>query len=128
MAPDGRAARRPLARFGRPAGVGPGRTYYTGVDIGSYPIDIGRGSGTFPVRTQSFASPTGQGVLEIRPQDMRGLVVIFNDESVLRLDEDDLSAPVVRIDVTQYLVAGINQVRYVPLDRNAVATVVVIVD
>lgn len=80
------------------------------------------------MRTQSFASPTGQGVLEIRPQDMRGLVVIFNDESVLRLDEDDLSAPVVRIDVTQYLVAGINQVRYVPLDRNAVATVVVIVD
>ncbi len=103
--------------------------YYTGVDIGSYPIDIGRAPGTGPpTLRQLFVSPTGQGTLEIRAQGMAGLRVHINDNYDLALSAADLAEPVVHIDVTPYLVVGTNVVQYNPVGRNGTATVLVIVD
>jgi stage II sporulation protein D len=105
------------------------KAYYTGVDIGSYPIDIGRvpGSGP-PTLRQRFVSPSGSGVLEIRPQGLKGLRVHFNETWDLALKEEDLAEDVVRVDVTPYLVAGENLVQFNPVGRSGQATVLVIVE
>jgi SpoIID/LytB domain protein len=104
-------------------------TYYTGVDIGSYPIDIGRTPVAGPpTLRQLFVSPTGQGTLEVRAQGMDGLRVHINDNYDLALSAADLAEPVVRIDVTPYLVTGANVVQYNPVGQNGTATVLVIVD
>jgi SpoIID/LytB domain protein len=103
--------------------------YYTGVDVGSFPIDIGRepGSGP-PTLRQWFQAPTGQGTLEIRAQDLKGLVVHVNEQFDIVLREDDLAAEVVRVDLASYLVAGLNVVQYNPVGRRGSATVSVVVD
>jgi peptidoglycan hydrolase-like amidase len=105
------------------------KAYYTGVDVGSYPIDIGRepGSGS-PTLRQQFVSPTGGGTLVIRPQGLKGLRVHFNETDDLVLDEADLASEVVSIDVTAYLLPGENVVQYNPVGRDGKATVLVIVD
>ena len=92
--------------------------FYTGVDVGSFPIDIGRepGSGP-PTLRQWFQAPTGQGTLEIRAQDLKGLVVHVNEQFDIVLREDDLAAEVVRVDLASYLVAGLNVVQYNPVGR-----------
>lgn len=103
--------------------------YYTGIDVGSYPIDIGRGpDGGPPTKRQFFVSPSGQGILEIRAQGMNGLGVVFNETHDIQFSAADLGEPVVRIDVTPYLRAGANVVQYNPVGHDGTATVVVIVD
>jgi len=55
------------------------KAYYTGVDVGSYPIDIGREpGGGLPTRRQHFAAPTQRGTLVIRPEGLKGLRVHIN--------------------------------------------------
>jgi peptidoglycan hydrolase-like amidase len=106
------------------------KAYYTGVDIGSYPIDIGRrpGSGP-PTLRQEFNAPSGRGVLEIRSTSpLKGLVVHFNEQYDLVLTQATLAAPVVRIDVTPYLLTGANVVQYNPVGAGGSATVSVIVE
>jgi hypothetical protein len=105
------------------------KAYYRGVDVGSYPIDIGRrpGSGP-PTLRQQFVSPSGHGTLEIRPAGLKGLRVHFNETDDLMLGEADLAGEVVRIDVTPYLVAGTNVVQYNPVGRQGQASVLVVVN
>jgi stage II sporulation protein D len=106
------------------------KAYYTGVDIGSYPIDIGRqpGSGA-PTLRQEFNAPSGRGVLEIRSTSpLKGLVVHVNELYDLVLTQASLAAPVVRIDVTPYLLTGANVVQYNPVGSGGSATVTVIVE
>jgi SpoIID/LytB domain protein len=105
------------------------KAYYTGVDVGSYPIDIGRGSGTGrPALRQEFASPSGRGTLEIRSSGLKGLRIHINETADIALTEADLADEVVRLDVTPYLVAGINVVQYNPVGNQGEATALVIVD
>jgi peptidoglycan hydrolase-like amidase len=104
------------------------QAYYTGVDIGSYPIDIGRAPGEgAPALRQTFVAPNARGILEIRATDLKGLRVHLNDLYDLSFDEATLAAPVVRVDVSEFLVAGPNVIQYNPVGRNGSATVSVIV-
>jgi peptidoglycan hydrolase-like amidase len=105
------------------------KAYYTGVDIGSHPIDIGRDAGTGPpTMRQQFVVPNGRGTLEIRATDLKGLRVHINELYDLSFDEAALAAGVVRVDISDYLVAGVNVVHYNVVGRSGTATVTVIVD
>jgi stage II sporulation protein D len=103
--------------------------YYTGVDVGSYPIDVGRepGSGP-PTLRQAFVAPEARGTLEVRASQLRGLVVHVNDAWDLHLTEEQLASGLVRVDLSAHLNAGMNVVQYNPVGRNGTATVAVIVD
>jgi hypothetical protein len=105
------------------------KAYYTGVDIGSHPIDVGRDPGTGPpTLRQSFSAPNGRGTLEIRATDLKGLRVHINELYDLSFDEATLAAGVVRVDISAYLVTGVNLVQYNVVGRDGTATVTVIVD
>jgi stage II sporulation protein D len=104
------------------------QAYYTGVDIGSIPIDIGRQPGTgAPTLRQAFIAPTGQGTLQIRSQDLRGLRVHINDLHDLSFDAATLSDPFVEVDISAYLVPGSNVIQYNPVGPNGRATVSAVV-
>jgi stage II sporulation protein D len=104
------------------------QSYYTGVDIGSYPIDIGRepGSGP-PTLRQHFAAPGPSGTLEIRAKDLKGLRVHINESYELSFDAAALAAEVLRVDISAYLSAGLNVIQYNPVGRSGSATVNVVV-
>ena len=52
------------------------KAYYTGVDVGSYPIDIGRDPGTGPpALRQQFAAPNALGTRVVRSENLKKLVV-----------------------------------------------------
>lgn len=104
------------------------QAYYTGVDIGSIPIDIGRepGSGA-PALRQTFVAPNAQGTLQIRSEDLKGLRVHINDLYDLSFDAAMLSEPLVEVDISAYLVAGTNVIQYNPVGRGGRATVNVVV-
>jgi peptidoglycan hydrolase-like amidase len=104
------------------------KAYYTGVDIGSYPIDIGREPGSGPATLrQHFVAPAQAGTLEIRPTDLKGLRVHINELFDLSFDEADLTADVITVDISPYLVPGLNVIQYNPVGRFGRATVNVVV-
>jgi len=105
------------------------KAYYTGVDIGSYPIDIGRepGSGS-PTLRQQFFAPNALGTLQIRPQGgLKGLRVHINELHDLSFDEAALASDLVSVDISTYLVPGPNVIQYNPVGRQGGATVNVVV-
>lgn len=105
------------------------KAYYTGVDIGSYPIDIGRepGSGP-PTLRQEFVAPNALGTLQIRAsQELKGLRVHINGVYDLAFDEAALVSGLVSVDVSPYLVPGLNVIQYNPVGRLGGATVNVVV-
>jgi SpoIID/LytB domain protein len=104
------------------------KAYYTGAEIGSYPIDIGRepGSGP-PTLQQQFFAPAQAGTLEIRPIDLKGLRVHINELYDLSFDEADLAADLVTVDISNYLVPGLNVIQFNPVGRFGRATVNVVV-
>ncbi|HVL66907.1 MAG TPA: SpoIID/LytB domain-containing protein [Vicinamibacterales bacterium] len=104
------------------------KAYYTGVDVGSFPIDIGRDPGSGPpTLRQEFAAPNALGTLEIRSSALKGLRVHLNELHDLSFDEATLAAGVVSVDVSEYLLAGRNVIQYNPVGRSGQATVNVIV-
>ena len=104
------------------------KAYYTGVDIGSYPIDIGRepGSGP-PTLRQSFQAPNARGTLFVRHAEMRKLVVHVNETHDIVLDGAELADGAAIVDLSPYLIAGVNTVQYNPAGHGT-ATVTVTVD
>ena len=104
------------------------QAYYTGVDVGSFPIDIGRTPGAAPTLRQEFIAPSAQGTLQIRAtDDLQGLRVHLNGVHDLSFDAAALAAGFVEVDVTPYLVSGKNVVQYNPVGRFGGATVNVVV-
>lgn len=101
--------------------------YYTGTDIGSYPIDISRTTGGAPTLRQQFVAPNALGTLEIRATGLSGLRVHLNEQHDLAFDAAALAAGVVRVDVSPYLVQGLNVIQYNPVGRDGRATVNVVV-
>ena len=100
------------------------KAYYTGVDVGSYPIDIGRSPGSGPpTLRQQFSAPNGLGTLVVRTDNMKKLVVHINETYDIILNEEDLAAGIVSIDISPYLVPGLNVIQYNPVGRNGTATV-----
>jgi peptidoglycan hydrolase-like amidase len=105
------------------------QAYYAGVDIGSYPIDIGRepGSGP-PTLRQEFVAPDGQGTLQIRATgDLRALRVHLNGLYDLSFDGAELASGLVEADLSPYLIPGINVIHYSPVGRDGSATVNVVI-
>ncbi len=102
--------------------------YYTGADIGSYPIDIGRepGSGP-PLLRQTFRAPTAQGTLFVRHAEMRRLVVHVNETYDIAVGEEELADGEAVVDLSPYLVPGLNTIQYNPAGHGT-ATVTVVVD
>jgi peptidoglycan hydrolase-like amidase len=104
------------------------KAYYTGVDVGSYPIDIGREPGTgAPTLRQSFYAPNALGTLYVRRADVRKLRIHVNGLYDIALDEAELADGEATVDLSPYLVAGVNTVQYNPVGHGT-ATVTVAVD
>ena len=104
------------------------KAYYTGVDIGSYPIDIGRTPGSGPATLrQQFYAPSAAGTLQIRATDLQGLRVHINELHDLSFDAGQLAADVVTVDLSPYLVTGLNLIQYSPVGLDGRATVYVVV-
>lgn len=105
------------------------KAYYTGIDVGAYPIDIGRepGSGP-PTLRQQFYAPNGRGTLVVRAKDMKGLRVHINGIGDLSFDQAELAEGVVTADVSSFLQQGLNTIQYNPVGRDGKATVTVVVD
>ena len=104
------------------------QAYYTGADIGSYPIDVGREPGTGPpTLRQQFVAPSSSGVLQIRAVDLAGLRVHINETYDLAFDEAQLASGFVSVDLSPYLVPGLNVIQYNPVGRFGTATVNVVV-
>jgi stage II sporulation protein D len=105
------------------------KAYYTGVDIGSYPIDIGREPGAGPpTLRQGFFAPNALGTLQIRSQGgLKGLRVHINELHDLSFDEVALASDLVSVDISSYLVQGLNVIQYNPVGRAGGATVSVVV-
>jgi peptidoglycan hydrolase-like amidase len=100
------------------------KAYYTGVDVGSYPIDIGREPGTGPpTLRQSFYAPNAIGTLAVRATNLKQLAVHINGTYDIILTEEQLSQPVYTMDISQYLVQGVNTIQYNPVGRDGSATV-----
>jgi stage II sporulation protein D len=105
------------------------KAYYTGVDIGSYPIDIGREPGTGPpTLRQQFYAQNAVGTLVVRANGLKKLVVHVNDTYDVVIDGDELAAGTVTRDISGYLVPGLNTIQYNPVGRNGTATVNVVVE
>lgn len=98
--------------------------YYQGVDVGSYPITIGRDPGTGPPTLfQTFYSGNGQATLVVRATpDLKKLVVHVNDVDLV-LTEEDLAGGLFTMDISPYLVPGVNTIKYNPVGRFGEATV-----
>lgn len=102
------------------------KAYYTGVDIGSYPIDIGRDSDG--MLRQAFYAPNALGTLIVRPTDLKGLRVHINGLYDISFTSADLATDKISIDISSYLVPGLNTIQYNPVGRTGQATVMVAVD
>jgi peptidoglycan hydrolase-like amidase len=100
------------------------KAYYQGVDVGSYPITIGRDPGTGPPTLfQTFYAPNAQGELVVRAtSELKKLVVHVNDYDFV-ITGDQLASGLFTMDISQYLVQGVNTIKYNPVGRYGGATV-----
>ena len=100
------------------------KAYYTGIDVGSYPIRIGREPGTGPpTLKQEFSAPNALGTLEIRNATFKGLVVHINGTHDIVLKQDVLADGEESIDLSPYLQEGLNLIHYSVVGRDGSATV-----
>ena len=88
---------------------------------------VNPGTGT-PTLREQFYAPNAKGTLVVRATDLKGLRVHVNGTYDISLDADALAASPVSVDLSPYLVQGINTVQYNPVGRNGKATVTVVVD
>ena len=100
------------------------KAYYQGVDVGSYPITIGRDPGTGPPTLfQTFYAPNAQGTLVVRAtSELEKLVVHVNDYDFL-ITGDQLESGLFTMDISPYLIQGVNTIKYNPIGRHGEATV-----
>lgn len=104
------------------------KSYYTGIDVGTYPIDIGRepGSGPPTLRQEFYAPGTG-GTLYVRRATMRKLRVHVNGTYDIALNEGELADGEETVDLRSYLVPGLNVIQFNPVGHGS-ATVTVAVE
>ena len=100
------------------------KAYYTGIDVGSYPIEIGRepGSGP-PTLRQEFYAPNALGTLEIRNATVKGINIHINGTYDIILRGDQLADGSESIDLSPYLQQGLNVIQYNTVGRHGSATV-----
>lgn len=105
--------------------------YYKDTAIGSYPIDIERDPSVSPrVWRQRVGAPGGRGVLHIQTREGRleGLHISVNGQEKIHLQKDDLAADLVTVDISQYLIQGINVIDYKILGSDGAATIMLVVN
>jgi len=90
------------------------KAYYTGVDIGSYPISIDH-LGSKQILRQEFFAPNALGRLEIRNATLTSLAVQINGTHNIILGTGELGDGAESVDLAPYLVPGVNMIRYDPL-------------
>ena len=100
------------------------KAYYQGVDVGSYPITIGRDPGTGPPTLfQTFYAPNALGTLVVRAtSDLKKLVVHVNDYD-FTISGEELAGGLYTMDISPYLIQGVNTIQYNPVGRDGGATV-----
>ena len=100
------------------------KAYYQGVDIGSYPITISRNPGTGPPTLfQTFYAPNAQGTLVVRATpDLAMLVVHVNDYD-FTISAEELAGGLFTMDISPYLIQGVNTIKYNVVGRDGSATV-----
>ena len=100
------------------------KAYYTGVDVGSYPIDISRRPGAGPpTLRQQFIAPNAIGTLVVRSTGLKKLVVHINETYDIVLNSAELSDGIESVDISPYLVPGLNTVQYNPVGQTGTVTV-----
>jgi SpoIID/LytB domain protein len=100
------------------------KTYYTGVDIGTYPVTLRADPNVGPTTlTQMFQLPGSTATLVVRPTpDVKRLIVRVNKTNEIVLNNKDLS-DVVSVDISPYVVPGLNTVDYAIESSSGNATV-----
>src|SRR5690606_25154719 len=105
------------------------KAYYSGIDVGSYPITIARNPGTGPpTLRQEFYAPNGLGTLEIRDATVKGINIHINETFDIILREAELADGTETIELSPYLQEGVNVIQYNVVGRDGSATVNVNVD
>lgn len=100
------------------------KAYYTGIDVGSYPIRIGPEPGTGPpTLRQEFYAPNGLGTLEIRNATIKGINIHINGTYDIILRGEQLADGSETIDLSPYLQQGLNVIQYNTVGRHGSATV-----
>jgi SpoIID/LytB domain protein len=100
------------------------KAYYTGIDVGSYPIRIGREPGTGPpTLRQEFYAPNALGTLEIRNATVKGINIHINGTYDIIFREEQLADGSESLDLSPYLQQGLNVIQYNTVGRNGSATV-----
>lgn len=101
------------------------KAYYQGVDIGSYPLNLGRPVGLDPVLpSQQFFVPNTTATLVLRSTRSQKLLVRINDTHDVMV----AGSGVTTLDLSPYVTQGLNTIRYNALMRGGSFTVNVNVD
>ncbi len=96
------------------------KSYYLGVDIGSYPINIARGPGSGPTTPrQQFIVPNTTATLVVRSARPQKLLIQINDMHDIAV----VANGVTTVDLSPYVVQGLNTIQYNPLTRSGNMTV-----
>ena len=105
------------------------QAYYTGVDIGSYPIDIGRDPGEGPpTLRQEFVAPQTAGDTRNSRDRSKGLRVHINELYDLSFDAAELAAPMSSASISRsFSSPALNVIQYNPVGSYGCATVSVVV-
>lgn len=103
------------------------KSYYTGVDIGTYPITVSSAVSS-PNLAQTFYSPGSSGKVIIRSNRMRSIAIRINDTWLHRW-LSGLPSSVTEVDLSPYLNAeGLNTIEFDGLGSRGEASVQVVVE
>lgn len=99
------------------------KTYYQGVDVGSYPVRIGHGAGSSVALVQNFFVPFGSATVEVRNATAKRLLIRINDEKVISLLAHQLGDGSESIDISKYVKSGVNKIEYTVISPTGNASV-----
>jgi SpoIID/LytB domain protein len=96
------------------------KSYYQGVDIGTYPINIGRALASGPTTPrQQFIAPNAIATLVVRSGRPQKLSVQINGTHDIMVVANGITT----IDLSPYVVQGLNTIQYNPMARGGNMTV-----
>ncbi|MBX7062052.1 MAG: SpoIID/LytB domain-containing protein [Pyrinomonadaceae bacterium] len=102
------------------------KAYYTGVEIGTYPITVDPKLDVAG-RTQSIYVPGNVAYLIVKPYRMKRLDLQINGTYVSYWFSG-LPGSTITLDISQYVVQGLNTIEYDPIGAQGQASVQIVVD
>jgi peptidoglycan hydrolase-like amidase len=99
------------------------KTYYQGADVGSYPISLRRQPlNDRRTLSQAFYTSSVQGTLVVRVKaELKKFILLVNGNPIL-IHRSEIQNGVVTIDVSKYLVPGLNTIEHDGTNRHGGAT------